>query len=325
MTPEATFHHVAHGSIVASNRMLPLFPAAARGEPATVIWSGDLEGLQARWRALDWPALETDAIDGRIGRRWRRVGEAMAWGFSGRGGLLFGVLTTDGRALEIGWRVAGRDQDPAEFALRYVLPKWLGWARRLAGQPVLHGNAVLVGDQAIAWVGEKTAGKSTLAAGFVAAGHTLLADDQLVLWPAAGSVGLAPGLRRLHLGGEAAGVARAPLELPFGAGAKGYVTLADDGRTGDGRRRFPLAQLHVLQPRVGEAPVVGDPLGAAGALNQLVRHTLGRTELPLDRGRQEAELRVLASLVPQLSLRPLTLPDDLAALPAAVAAVSRAA
>lgn len=51
----------------------------------------------------------------------------------------------------------------------------------LGGRPVLHGSAVEVGGQALAFVGHSGAGKSTLAAEACVAGARLVADDVLAL------------------------------------------------------------------------------------------------------------------------------------------------
>lgn len=49
------------------------------------------------------------------------------------------------------------------------------------GRPVIHASAITVGERAAAFVGEKGAGKSTLASAFVRAGYGFVTDD-LVVW-----------------------------------------------------------------------------------------------------------------------------------------------
>ena len=49
------------------------------------------------------------------------------------------------------------------------------------GLPVLHGSAIMVGDEAVAFIGDKRFGKSTMAATMVQRGHTLVTDDVVVL------------------------------------------------------------------------------------------------------------------------------------------------
>lgn len=61
--------------------------------------------------------------------------------------------------------------------LGLVLAVWL--ERR--GIPTLHASSVAVDGSAVAFLGVKGGGKTTVAAGMVAAGHTLLVDDLLAL------------------------------------------------------------------------------------------------------------------------------------------------
>ncbi len=61
--------------------------------------------------------------------------------------------------------------------LNQVLPLALSRQHRM----VLHGSAVEVGDDAIAFIGPSGRGKSTLAASFSISGHRFLTDDGLIL------------------------------------------------------------------------------------------------------------------------------------------------
>jgi hypothetical protein len=64
---------------------------------------------------------------------------------------------------------------------RYLIAQVLPWAAVVRGLEVLHASAVAVDGRAIAVTGPSQAGKSTLAAAFLATGAALVADDVLAL------------------------------------------------------------------------------------------------------------------------------------------------
>lgn len=53
--------------------------------------------------------------------------------------------------------------------------------KHLQGCLVLHGSGIAVNGQGVAFLGDKMAGKSTLASAFVARGHALLSDDVIAI------------------------------------------------------------------------------------------------------------------------------------------------
>lgn len=80
--------------------------------------------------------------------------------------------------------------------LDQVLPRLLAQK----GQVVLHGSAVqLASGEAVAFLGETGAGKSTLAAAFSQSGDTLLTDDSFAVELAGGAPFIAPGYGGLRL------------------------------------------------------------------------------------------------------------------------------
>jgi hypothetical protein len=98
--------------------------------------------------------------------------------------------------------------EPAEpldlTALRVILTgPILGLLLHQRGVLVLHASTVVVRGSAVAFLGGVGAGKSTTAAAFEAAGHSVLSDDLLALQPADGSVLVLPGFPQLKLSGDA--------------------------------------------------------------------------------------------------------------------------
>lgn len=81
----------------------------------------------------------------------------------------------------------------------YLLGQALSFALVKSGFEPLHATAVAVGGEAIAFLGESGFGKSSLAACFLAAGHSLLTDDLLLIRPGASGFEAYPGPARIKL------------------------------------------------------------------------------------------------------------------------------
>jgi hypothetical protein len=76
------------------------------------------------------------------------------------------------------WPAQGiHDATVEHLYLNQVLP--LAWSKQ--GKQVLHGSAVEIDAQCVAFVGRAGLGKSTLAASFATSGYRFLSDDGLVL------------------------------------------------------------------------------------------------------------------------------------------------
>jgi hypothetical protein len=86
-------------------------------------------------------------------------------------------LARDGRAIWATWAPASTLADTETYLLGPVL----GFAQRLMGVLCLHASAVMVDGVAIALCGPASAGKSTTAGAFAAAGYGVLADDLTAL------------------------------------------------------------------------------------------------------------------------------------------------
>ena len=86
-------------------------------------------------------------------------------------------VSADGRSVQ-GWPAPGVTSPTVEHLyLNQVLP--LALSRQ--GKLVLHGSAVDIAGQGVAFLGESGRGKSTLAASFAAEGAQFLTDDGLLL------------------------------------------------------------------------------------------------------------------------------------------------
>lgn len=70
---------------------------------------------------------------------------------------------------------------PEKYLAFPVLGPVMGWLLHQRGLLVLHSSAVSIDGRSVAFMGDKTAGKSTTAAAFIEAGGNLLTDDLLVI------------------------------------------------------------------------------------------------------------------------------------------------
>lgn len=117
-----------------------------------------------------------------------------------------------------GGRIASRqfDEADAESFQVYLLGQALSFALVKKGFEPLHATTVVVNGEAVVLLGNSGFGKSSLAACFLAAGHSVLTDDLLVLQssgngflahPGPPRIKLFPKLARRFLGHAANGVA----------------------------------------------------------------------------------------------------------------------
>jgi hypothetical protein len=171
-------HYRAYGLHIHSEIDLPELIAAEPDSPVDVVIrrgrvDGPLPGRQPRVVRFDADAAY------------------LAWPSSGR----FRVVTVDGTS-QVTVDPLGDNSQLVRFAL---LGPVLAAVLQLRGMPLLHGSAIAIGEEAIAFVGRKRAGKSTTAAAFVAAGCSMLNDDLLPLILESHRAALVPGFPALKL------------------------------------------------------------------------------------------------------------------------------
>jgi len=92
------------------------------------------------------------------------------------GGMFEFLIEADGRRIWCGWL----GSTSIESLQVYLLGHALSFALVKQGFEPLHATAVVIEGKAIAFLGDSGFGKSTLAAAFLDAGHTLLTDDLLL-------------------------------------------------------------------------------------------------------------------------------------------------
>ena len=195
--------------------------------------------------------------------------------------------------------------------LGYVLSYWLERAGHLA----LHASGVVVDDHVIGFLGERGAGKTSLAATMIARGYSLATDDLLGLTPTPGGYLASPGYPQMRMWPEQARhffghdrferVKRAnpKLRVPVGRGSFGAF---------DGAVR-PLAALYAPQRHDGDE-VTFQNLPAGPAMFHLARtsYLVGIVE---GAGLAVRRFAILGDLVARVPVRVVRYPNGLDRLP----------
>lgn len=83
--------------------------------------------------------------------------------------------------------------------LTYFLGPVIGCVLRLKNKVCLHASVVNINNKAVAFIGEKTAGKSTLIASFASLGYPILSDDIAVLFKKDNKYFVEKGYPRMRL------------------------------------------------------------------------------------------------------------------------------
>jgi len=151
-------------------------------------------------------------------------------------------ISADGTSITWYYR---RDAMP-ELVRSIVLGPALALALELAGCLCLHGSAVAIGDSAVAFLGPKHFGKSTLATALTASGARLMGDDLLAV-EMGRPARVRPGVASVRLWAETA--ASLPLESMCDTLIPGVKTTA----TGFASRSLalgpaPLRAIYMLSP-----------------------------------------------------------------------------
>jgi hypothetical protein len=169
------------------------------------------------------------------------------------------------------------EHDCLDCARQSVLGRVLAASMYLQGTHCLHGSAVGIGGEAVAFLAPKGAGKSTLAAALVGAGARLATDDMLpVLWDGDRAM-IPPGVQRLRLRHDAAGAGHlSEVSMHDATDGKRVLDGLDAGRRLGSTT--PLAAVYLLEPAAPDAPEAAtrEDLHDVAAALALVRHaTIG--------------------------------------------------
>jgi hypothetical protein len=304
----------AFGVTVRSNCPLPGLSPAAAAQAGREVCVRVGERAVPELAALDSPPMSAVGME----RIWR----------TGDGGRL--LRYDDGMPAAKVWtmRVSPRgelvevertDGVQRDDMLQVVLSAGLATALQLAGVPLLHGCAVEVGGRAIVVLGASGAGKSTVAAALVAAGHALLSDDVAAVEPGTAPL-VHPGAARLRIApasARAVGWDATRLPRVFSTeilGDKLRVDLPAPGRAFCAEPR-ELAAIYSLGPRGGVpagAPPEVATLPAAEVLRELLANSY--RSHALDREQRDRLVPGLLRVAEAVPVRRVRVADDLGGL-----------
>ena len=209
--------------------------------------------------------------------------------------------------------------DPRELQLFTLGSAWglLGYQR---GQAMWHGSAVELGGRCVLFCGEAGEGKSTMAAGMIASGAALVADDLSRASPGEGATLLYPSSSRLKLWREAIDH----------LGWQDRIIVRDWLRDDKfhcrvpahhaGAGAMPLDAIVVLQ---SGNELALDRLTGGAALAAVLAGTIYRPEALGEMGLWAQQGAIAAQIAAQAPVYRLTRPRDLAALDENVNAVTQ--
>jgi len=229
--------------------------------------------------SADDELLGDDAVDGSVRVRLYRSGAGFRLEYDDTGS--FAISANGSR---ITWNPAA--DASTECARLDIIGRVLATALHARGVMTLHGSAVEIDGAAIAFLGPKFHGKSTLSMALTGAGARLLTDDTLPV--EAGEPPLAwPGVHSVRLFADAAGRLRGSEVVGDPFQVKETITELGEDRLMF--ERVQLAAIYQLTPvdqSVARASVEREMLSAVPSTMVLVRHSklaplLGKTEAPV--------------------------------------------
>ena len=205
-----------------------------------------------------------------------------------------------------------------EVLISYLLGQVLSYCLLARGIEPLHATAVVVSDQAVAFLGDSGFGKSTLAAAFLQKGYALLTDDVLALEFRGEHVWARPGIARMKLNPDSAdAVFGGRRSIPMNSFTSKMIFPLNDFQHGN--RTVPLQALYVLPHKPSKSRILVRRLSGRSSFLPIVQNTFNDTVLHPDRLKQQfAFAGRLASLIP---IKRLSYPKRLDMLPAVADAI----
>jgi hypothetical protein len=207
---------------------------------------------------------------------------------------------------------------PNEVFFTYFLGQVFSYCLLARGVEPLHATAMLVNDQAIAFLGDSGAGKSTLAATFLQMGYTLMTDDVLALAFKGEGVWVRPGIARVKLNPDSAdAVFSGRRSIPMNSFTSKMIFALQDSQHRN--REVPLRALYVLPHQPSQSRIMVRRLSGRASFLPIVQNTFNDTVLHPDRLKQQFAFAArLASLIP---IKRLSYPRRLDLLPSVADAI----
>lgn len=301
---------------LASDILLSGLPEAEAGpDPEITIRRGTPVGLSLQWIDYPVPAEATPSwatIDHLCSSdgRWYRIR------YDYRGHWADFTIRHDGREVCVDAREGESDAEISNLIEGPILAR----AMRLAGKPCLHATALSADGKAISLMGASGAGKSSLAWAMVQKGCRLVTDDMVGFSIEGGVLMVQPGRARLRIWPDAArqlGIeASISGELFPTAGEMNKLGVRDPAAMAE--EPVPLHAIYRIERRnsaLTSPQIVAMPHHAR--LAELAANIHGMIA-PGPAGRRR-ELALFAEVAAAVPIYSLTMPDDLAGLPAMAA------
>ncbi|MEH2424173.1 MAG: serine/threonine protein kinase [Nostoc sp.] len=217
------------------------------------------------------------------------------------------------------WITVGEGADQ-RFVTWLLLGIVLGCVLRIRGITCLHANVVTVGQKAIAILGAKGAGKSTITAALLQRGAKLLADDVAVLVEQNNTFFVQPGYPGLRLHEDVATQLygsykhlQSATPKPDLWPTKRYLSLVERQELFS-QTLFPLTAIYILGDRSSDRQSVSiETLSSVTGLLDLMQNTY--VSWMLSKTDMKNEFRVLSCLARTVPLRKIHRPNNLAKLP----------
>ena len=230
--------HAIFGGCLRSEIPLPELPVTTCSTP-------DWTFHRATGPLSDAEPLGQDSVDATIRVTCGRLSDGFRLHFDDTG-----VFDISARGRDIAWSAA--DDVPLTLVRADLLGGVFSIALHLQGLLCLHGSAVTLGNAAVAFLGTKGAGKSTLATALCGAGAALLTDDMLPIHPGPPAMAwpAAPAVRLREDSAHRLQRAQGSTHPQTG---KYHLRELPDANVE--RRRVPLAAIYELAPVEREAGV----------------------------------------------------------------------
>jgi hypothetical protein len=292
--------HVVYGLRVASDLPLPgLAICNDRGRVDLSIQVNERKSFASKFSSFLNDVFYTSPNADGTGGSNLRVGmldDARYFGFFYSDGARF-AIERQGREIWADWP----EDYTLEDACTYLVGPVIAFALRLRGTTSLHASSIVVGDRAVALLGQPGAGKSTTAAAFARLGYSVLSDDVAVLDDRGDQFLVQPGYPRVNLWPES-------VQALFGSAdalpkitptwGKMYLPLDQNGHRFQ-ESPLPLGGIYVLAEREpGLAVPTITAFTASEALMTLVGNSYVSYVLNADMRSREFELlsRVVTSV-----------------------------
>ena len=225
--------------------------------------------------------------------------------FTDNGPLLF-VLNP---ALNKLWIIYSKTEPKYNIESILVGPA-LGAIQRLRGMACLHSSVINIDGRAVAFVGKKRAGKSTMAATFVKNGYNVVADDVAVLTEREDGLSVFPGYPKVRLRPQSLSAIHSDKHEDFQQVYPNRDSRYTDVEDSFERNAIPLKAIYILNPTdgVGAIPEF-ETVNAAQKIVQVLEHSFAAYMLNKDMKKEE--FAFFARLTKNIPIRKINFKHDL--------------